>query len=418
VTLQSRSPEEGATPRAAARLSAESDRRRARLLDGMGQYEAALALYQRILEREPRDLMAHRDYNHLLYRLGRNDRFLLSYDEAAARSSAPLALRRDKAWFLLSAERFAEAHALYAQVLAAAPADVIAATGVGVALEKMGELEPALAAYRAALSCHPKDVNLYSSIASTLLKLQDPLQAAELAQRGLEIAPTDQLCLATLSIAWRLRGDAREEWLCRYDDFIRVFDLEPPEGFASMSRFNEELNAFLDQYHHQTGEFLNQSLRGGTQTPQDLFDSGHHLIDLLQQQIDKAICQYIAALPDERHPFTGRRAPGFIYTGSWSSRLYDGGFHADHVHPRGWISSCYYVALPGVISDESGHGGWLKFGQPSHDFGLEKPIRRVIQPQSGQLVLFPSYLWHGTIPFHQPASTRTTIAFDLTPAAG
>jgi len=31
-------------------------------------------------------------------------------------------------------------------------------------------------------------------------------------------------------------------------------------------------------------------------------------------------------------------------------------------------------------------------------------------------VLFPSYLWHGTIPFRDTAA-RTTIAFDVTPAA-
>jgi len=32
------------------------------------------------------------------------------------------------------------------------------------------------------------------------------------------------------------------------------------------------------------------------------------------------------------------------------------------------------------------------------------------------LVLFPSYMWHGTIPFHD-AQARTTIAFDVVPKA-
>jgi tetratricopeptide (TPR) repeat protein len=400
------------------RASVQHDRRHAQLLDATGRYEDALAAFERTLEREPRNLAAHREYNHLLYRLRRDERFLVSYDEALARAPASLSLRLDKAWFLLNAGRFAEARALYAHVLAVEPANAVAATGVAVALEKMGQLEAALAAYRAAIVGHPKDVNLYSSIASTLLKIGEPLQAAEVAQRGLEIAPADQLCLAALSVAWRLRGDTREEWLCRYDEFIRVFDLEPPEGFASMLTFNEQLNAFLDRYHHGTREFVNQSLRGGTQTPQDVIGVGHHLIDLLQRRMDEAIGRYITALSDEVHPFAGRRATGFIYTGSWSSRLHDGGSHANHVHPRGWISSCYYVALPDVISDESRREGWLKFGEPSCDFGLKEPICRVIQPRSGQLVLFPSYLWHGTIPFHQPTAARTTIAFDIVPATG
>jgi len=42
-------------------------------------------------------------------------------------------------------------------------------------------------------------------------------------------------------------------------------------------------------------------------------------------------------------------------------------------------------------------------------------VRRVVQPRVGRLVLFPSYMWHGTIPFHAPQH-RTTIAFDAIPA--
>jgi hypothetical protein len=33
------------------------------------------------------------------------------------------------------------------------------------------------------------------------------------------------------------------------------------------------------------------------------------------------------------------------------------------------------------------------------------------------VVLFPSYMWHGTVPFRGPEG-RLTIAFDLIPAGG
>ena len=38
-----------------------------------------------------------------------------------------------------------------------------------------------------------------------------------------------------------------------------------------------------------------------------------------------------------------------------------------------------------------------------------------VEPAPGKLVLFPSYMWHGTIPFTDP-STRLSVAFDLAPA--
>jgi hypothetical protein len=212
--------------------------------------------------------------------------------------------------------------------------------------------------------------------------------------------------------------DGRDDTLNGYDTLVRVFDLEPPEGFADMAGFNAELNQALDRLHHGTGEYLGQSLRGGTQTPDNLFGAGHPLIEKLRLRIDQAVARYIAGLEeDARHPFLSRRGQGFRYAGSWSSRLRDCGFHVNHLHPMGWISSCYYVAVPDAVKDESARQGWIKFGEPSFEVALKNPVRRAIQPVAGRLVLFPSYMWHGTIPFHDRCD-RTTIAFDVVPQQG
>ena len=107
-----------------------------------------------------------------------------------------------------------------------------------------------------------------------------------------------------------------------------------------------------------------------------------------------------------------RRSGDFRFSGSWSSRLADCGYHVDHIHPKGWISSCYYVAVPDAVRDESARQGWIKFGQPAAR--QELTPRRAVQPAPGRLVLFPSYMWHGTNPFRSEA-VRTTIAFDVVP---
>jgi hypothetical protein len=41
-------------------------------------------------------------------------------------------------------------------------------------------------------------------------------------------------------------------------------------------------------------------------------------------------------------------------------------------------------------------------------------VRRAIQSVAARRVQFPSYMWHGTVPFHDRAD-RTTIAFDVVP---
>ena len=117
---------------------------------------------------------------------------------------------------------------------------------------------------------------------------------------------------------------------------------------------------------------------------------------------------------DEKHPFLRWRAKDFRFSGSWSSRLKDRGYHANHLHPAGWISSAFYIALPDTVRDHETRQGWIKFGEPSFAVDLSDPVRRAVQPRVGRLVLFPSYMWHGTIPF-QAAQNRTTIAFDAIP---
>ena len=195
---------------------------------------------------------------------------------------------------------------------------------------------------------------------------------------------------------------------------MRVFDLEPPQGFTDMESFNAALLEELERLHPPTREFLDQSLRGGTQTRGSLFGARYPLVERLKARIDQAVRRYIDDLAgDAAHPMLARRARDFAYRGSWSSRLGDCGFHVNHIHPEGWISSCYYAGVPEAVRDQARKEGWIKFGEPGFDHGLT--WRRALQPAPGRLVLFPSYMWHGTIPFRAP-SPRTTIAFDVVPA--
>ena len=61
------------------------------------------------------------------------------------------------------------------------------------------------------------------------------------------------------------------------------------------------------------------------------------------------------------------------------------------------MSSALYVSLPPEVGQ--GEAGALAFGVPDKALGLDLPPQRIEQPKVGRLVLFPSYLWHGTLPF-------------------
>jgi tetratricopeptide (TPR) repeat protein len=388
---------------------------KADVLQHLGRREEAIAAFRQAVTENPLDLHAHRALNQLIFSLGRDEEFLGSYDEAFTRTADPR-LHIAKASALLIADRVEEAVQGFESVLLRSPEDVDAHYGLASAQTRRKEFSSAITEFRKAGALRPQDPHIRHGLISALLQAGDPVTAGEIAEERLRESPWDQTALAQLGLAWRIRDDGREAELHGFEELIRVFELEPPDGYRDMTAFNRDLDASLDSLHPHTREFLDQSLRQGTQTFGDLFSVRHELVGRLQRQIHKTIGRYLSELRrDARHPFLSRNSERFKFAGSWSSRLRDRGFHINHIHPEGWISSCYYVGVPAVTEDVTAQQGWLKFGEPPYELGPKTPIRRTLQPRPGTLVLFPSYLWHGTIPFHAE-QTRTTIAFDVVPA--
>jgi uncharacterized protein (TIGR02466 family) len=90
-----------------------------------------------------------------------------------------------------------------------------------------------------------------------------------------------------------------------------------------------------------------------------------------------------------------------------------GGVQLPHIHPLGWLSGVYYVQVP--LAGEGTNSGALEFGElPAHVRHVRDPERRVVAPLAGQLVVFPSYFHHRTLPFTSPAQ-RISVAFDVMP---
>ena len=396
---------------------AEAVHGRAVALEVLNREEEALAGFRLVVKNNPGNLAAHYSLNQLLYRLKRDDEFLRSYDEAAAGFVGMPHFALAKASFLVRSERPAEALELYEQALKLAPGEPVVLQGRAMAQLKLHKIDAAIASYEEGLRRAPQDINMLTGVAAAYLMGRMPQKAEAAASRALQMAPDDQTALSLLGTAWRAMEDGRDHDLYRHDEFIQTFDLEPPSGFADMASFCGELDRWLDKLHSDEREHIDQSLRGGTQSAGSLFRPGRSpLLDGLRLRIEEAVRLYIARLPqDDRHPFLRRRAKDFRFAGSWSSRLKDTGFHANHIHTAGWISSAFYVALPDTMRDTSTQEGWIKFGEPSFEAGLSNPVRRTVQPLVGRLVLFPSYIWHGTVPFRAPQD-RTTVAFDVVPA--
>jgi tetratricopeptide (TPR) repeat protein len=391
------------------------DYNRGNTLQNLGRLEEAVESYRRAIQKHPLDLAAHEELNELLYRLGDDANFLRSYDDVALLypEIGQLPLHKGQFYFLRgdfesAREAFNRARLLLADSVT--PHD-----GLALSLARLGQFDGAIAEHETAVRMEPENAHTWRNFAQTLLEAGEPKKALAAAERALAIEPDNQTALAIWGLALRVLADPREQAVNDVEKLIRVYEIAPPDGFASMEDFNRDLNRWLDRLHIDRRECIDQTLRTGTQTLDNLFGAGHAPVELLRAKIDEAVADYIQRMPsDESHPLFRRRRNDFRYSASWSSRLHDCGFHTNHVHPKGWISSAYYVAVPDAVENAASKEGWIKFGEPNLPFGVADAVRRAIQPRVGTLVLFPSYMWHGTIPFHSQQA-RTTIAFDVVP---
>jgi tetratricopeptide (TPR) repeat protein len=401
---------------AASPADASIPARRASVLQAMGQVDAAIDAYDQALRRQPLDLAVHRELNDLLYRAGRDEAFLTSYDKAQVDLRGMCLLQLAKGFALLKAERPAAALAAFAFTLRHDPHSAQALVGLARVHAASGQMSSSIDLHVRSLALAPHDADLHTSFAATLIRAQEGARAVEAARAAVALAPTDQAALATLGLAYRTCGDGADEALNPYRRFVGVFDLDPPRGYGDMDAFNADLAAYLRTIHLDNREHFDQSLRKGTRTFGELFHSGHDLVERLRERVEAALARYIKALPRGEHPFLARQRRGARFLGSWSSRMMGGGFHADHIHPgrQAWISSCYYVTSPQTAEVSPGRQGWLKFGEPSPEFGFQDDVRHAVAPTPGRLVLFPSYMWHGTYAYAEPCE-RMTIAFDAMP---
>ena len=397
-------------PIAPDRAAPETLTLRAHLLAELGRFDEAVAEYRGLLAAHPGQIDAQETFARLLPQLGRGEEALAGYeaglvarpdDFALWRSALATARALARSAELLRWSRDAQARLGPQREFVIAEAHALGLSGVPQAALRL--LEPLAAG----------DAEAATYAAYWRLRSGDPQAAERHALNAATQAPLAQSAWAYLTIIWRLLDDDREHWLADYERLVMPVDLElDPHELAEIDRALTAMHVMLAH----PGE---QSLRHGTQTRGNLFDRRAPAIRALADRVGRVIRARLSSLPDDpNHPFLARNTGAADYAGAWSVRLGRSGHHVAHIHPEGWLSSALHVAVPPEVAADDGEmpAGALTFGVPDAALGLSLSPRRIERPTAGRLVLFPSYFWHGTVPFESDRP-RLTVAFDARPAS-
>ena len=350
------------------------------------------------------------------YRCSRFDEAALLLRQATEAAPTYAEAHNSLGILLLETGQADEARAVLERAIALHPDYANALTNLGSALSEAGALEEAAAAYLRAIALAPYDLQAHHRLARTHLALGAVDRALAACAAALAIDPFCQNALATRALVEQIGGDGDAgRSLYDFDRFVTRVALRPPPGNGDIEAFNEALATAVREAPSLVWEPPNRVTRNGAVT-QDLLAQPPPPIRNLERALRAAIDAYRETLTeDPESPFLARIPLRYRLT-LIASILTAGGRHPPHIHESAWLSGVYYVSVPPQIgADSDDRGGWLEFGRPDHDLPESATICCDSHPpQAGTALLFPSYFFHGTLPFDGPGE-RIGIAFDAYP---
>lgn len=380
----------------------------------VGLYDDAVAAYGRAAELEPGLASAHYNLGTALSQLGRLDESLQAYDRALDAEPDHGKALASKGYILRAQGRADDAIAAYGRAASILLGDSEVLIGLGKSLQDAGRLSEAASAFARAADTDPDDAEAFSNLANVLVQREEATDAVAACDAYLDRYPGSTSVLAAKSVALSECGDtgaARQ--LVDLDRFVTPVRHDKAPGFKSIDAFNEAMVAHATNHPTLIVSPTSHATRLGKHTA-DLTVKPKGPVAAFEKMIGKAVDGFVKGLgADAGHPFIAHR-PRKWHLAIWAIVLEGEGFQVSHIHRAAWLSGVYYAQVPDIVHQD-GQKGWIEFGEPGPEYHwTATPETRRIKPEPGLMVLFPSYIFHRTIPFESD-QTRVSIAFDVVP---
>ena len=197
-------------------------------------------------------------------------------------------------------------------------------------------------------------------------------------------------------------------------EFVSVINLltDPSLDINEENMFAESIEKEVEATANFIWEPPGITTTRGYQSSGDLFQIKSPNLIKLEKAIRKTINQY--------HMHHAKSTCGYIskwpaqyQLKAWYVRLLKNGHQDSHIHPGGWLSGVFYLKIP---ENMDGQEGSIEFSLHGYDYTIRTNDipSKCHKPRVGELVLFPSSLFHRTIPFSKDKE-RHCISFDLEP---
>jgi hypothetical protein len=153
-------------------------------------------------------------------------------------------------------------------------------------------------------------------------------------------------------------------------------------------------------------------LINGHQTAGNLFSEKNDFLDKIKNIIYFEVKKYQNHFKESKEGFI-KNWPKSYSINAWLVNMKSGGKLHPHMHEHGWISGSIYINIPPKLKTDSGNLV-VCIDDREHAVQTGQKLKKSIDVITGSLCLFPSSLFHYTIPF-ESKEERIVLAFDMIP---
>jgi hypothetical protein len=385
----------------------------ARAQAGLQNVEQAVKAYQYVLNLKYQCTVAHTELAQLIWMTyGDADRAIAFLDKALSAHDNAIELKILKAELLGQMGFNNKRYDLHRNlVLSSENNNFLTKFHLSKAAFSVHKYEEAKILIEQVVETYPQDYNSILHFSNCLIANEQPELCLNILESIESRYPHDQHILAIKSICWRLLSDDRYQLLYDYDNLIKQFYINVPNGWSSLENYLSDLKSELDTMHTYIEHPFFLSIRHGSQLS-FITSSKKPAMKAFKEAVETPIKQYLKETSLSNRNIAAKSNGAATLHSCWSVKLSPQGYHASHVHPQGWLSSACHIQLPKECDDS--HSGWMKFGEFGEVSIPSLAADKYIKPERGKITIFPSYMWHGTVPCDD-GTERLTVASDFLP---
>lgn len=444
------------------------------LYNQINDVEQAIDYYRKTLQLTPTFTMAHFNLAAVFQAQGQLANAALHYQQALAFQPDFIEALANLGTVLQLQGQLQAARQCYQRALQYRN-DAQGQFNLGTVLHDLGEHDQAITAFRAALQLDNQFADAWNNLGETLRDKGDMDEAVRCYHEALQIQPQHDRAAYNLGEYYCLANklmdaipyfeasqfaDAKDRVLqCLYKTrqfelFKQRFDaLRHNHSHNSILlgtlsthyaiNFNQQneysfcdspmdyvVHTRIDELAEENSVLLNQLLHDiehlaiaerkqgrlyyGIQSAGNLLQRSESSFQQLSALIQAKVREYKNRFSDSNSQIIKQFPERIEFSSSWYLRMKKGGYLTSHIHEEGWISGCIYLQLP---DKNHAHEGSFEYGTDGDDYPRlhDNFPCQIVDQQVGDLVLFPSSLFHRTLPFHSDQQ-RVCVAFDIKPS--